>query len=292
MQLDNFVDISPRKWIGADAEHAGSSPVETGPCCVDLGLTGQRALITGGSRGIGLATANALAAEGVQVAISARDADALAIAVRGLAGGSTKHIGVPIDLMDSGSPARLLELLRAEGFGIPGIVVNNLGGTLGMDDPFAPIAQWKEVMRHNFEIAVELATAVAPAMRKAKWGRIVNVSSLAGLELNGPPAYAAAKAALIAYTRCVGRLLARDGVVMTAVLPGVVRTEGGYWERLETEDPERVRRYLADRCPMGRFGTEEEISAQIAFLCSKHASFAPGAAVTIDGGQLRGYWGG
>lgn len=257
---------------------------------MDLGLKGQRALVTGGSRGIGLATASALAAEGVRVAISARNADALAAAVKGLAGGSARHIGVPIDLMEDGAPARLLGMLQAEGFGMPEIVVNNLGGTLGIEDPFAPIGQWKEVMRHNFEIAVELTTAAAPAMRQAKWGRIVNVSSLAGFELNGPPAYAAAKAALIAYTRCVGRLLARDGVVMTAVLPGVVRTEGGYWERIEKEDPERVRRYLADRCPLGRFGTEEEISAQIAFLCSKQASFAPGAAITIDGGQLRGYW--
>ena len=259
---------------------------------MDLGLTGKRALVTGGSRGIGLAAACALAAEGVRVAISARNSDALATAVKRLVGGSERHICVPIDLMEEGSPARLLGLLQAEGFGMPEIVINNLGGTLGVDDPFAPIAKWKEVMRHNFEIAVEMTTAAAPAMRQAKWGRIVNVSSLAGLEWNGPPAYAASKAALIAYTRCVGRLLARDGVVVTAVLPGVIRTEGGYWEKLEQEDPERVKRYLADRCPLGRFGTGEEISAQIAFLCSRQASFAPGAAVTIDGGQLRGYWGG
>lgn len=257
---------------------------------MDLGLRDRRALVTGGSQGIGLATAKALAAEGARVAIAARDAKGLEVALSEFAGGAGRHLGVPLDLTEEGSPGRLLALLQAQGFGAPEILVNNLGGTLGENDAFAPIARWREVMRHNFEIAVELAGAVAPAMREAKWGRIVNVSSLAGLELNGPPAYAAAKAALIAYTRCVGRLLAADGVVMSAVMPGVVRTDGGYWETLEQEDPERVSRYLAERCPLGRFGTPQEIASHIAFLCSTSASFSPGSAFAIDGGQLRGYW--
>lgn len=259
---------------------------------MDLGLTDRRVLVTGGSLGIGFAIAKTLAAEGARVAIAARGAKGVADAAAGMPGGADRHLGVPLDLMDEGSPARLIALLESHGFGSPEILVNNLGGTLGENDAFAPIARWREVMRHNFEIAVELTGAVVAAMRKAKWGRIVNVSSLAGLELNGPPAYAAAKAALIAYTRCVGRLLAADGVVMSAVMPGVVRSEGGYWDKLEREDPDRVRRYLAERCPLGRFGTPEEIAAHIAFLCSTSASFSPGSAVAIDGGQLRGYWAG
>lgn len=259
---------------------------------MDLGLTDRRVLVTGGSFGIGFATAKALAQEGARVAIAARGAKGLADALAEFPGAAERHLGVPMDLTAEGSPGRLLELLESQGFGAPEILVNNLGGTLGENDAFAPIARWREVMRHNFEIAVELTGAAVPAMRKAKWGRIVNVSSLAGLELNGPPAYAAAKAALIAYTRCVGRLLAGDGVVMSAVMPGVVRSEGGYWETLEREDPDRVRRYLAERCPLGRFGTPEEIGAHIAFLCSTSASFSPGSAFAIDGGQLRGYWAG
>ena len=120
-------------------------------------------------------------------------------------------------------------------------------------------------------------------------GRIINITSIAAIEWNGPAPYAAAKSALNAYTRCVGRLLAADGIVMTSVIPGVVRTEGGYWERMEREKPDYVARYLRERCPQGRLGTPEEVAGVVAFLASDWASFAPGAAWSVDGGQLRSY---
>ena len=249
-----------------------------------LGLTGKRALVTGAGRGIGREIARALAEEGARVAVVARSAEDLAGAVPGAG-----HVSVALDLMAENAAETLTARLAAADFAAPDILVNNLGGTLDVTDPFAPLADWRRVMRLNFEIAVEMGNAFAAQMRARRWGRIVNIASVAAVELNGPASYAAAKAALAAYTRCVGRLLAADGVLMSAVLAGVVRTEGGYWEQMERDQPERVREYLATRCPLGRFGTPREIADMVTFLCSDRASFNPGAVIPIDGGQLRGY---
>lgn len=252
------------------------------------GLEGKRALITGGSRGIGREIAKVLAEDGVAVAVTARTESDIEALMASLPDASFAHFGLVLDLMTDEAPGQLTEALRS-GFGAPDIIVHNLGGAHDVTDPFAPIEQWREVMRLNFDVAVELNRVLVPPMREAGWGRIVNIASVAGVELNGPPAYAAAKAALCAYTRCVGRLLAADGVIMSAVLPGVVETEDGYWAEQKESDPERVRRYLDERCPLGRFGTPKEIADYAAFLCSPAASFNPGAVYPLDGGQLRGY---
>ena len=253
---------------------------------MELGLRGRRALVTGASKGIGKAIALTLAGEGAAVATVARDSADLDALRAELDGGD--HATAPLDLMGDDLGAAIAGIFDATTRPFD-IVVNNVGGTLDVTDPFAPIEDWRAVMRLNFDVAVEINQQFLPHMRSQGWGRIVNVSSVAATELNGPASYAAAKAALTAYTRCVGRLLAGDGVVMTSVLPGVVKTEGGYWEKMETENPEHVSRYLKDRCPLGRFGTVEEIADVVAFLCSDRASFAPGATWTIDGGQLRSY---
>lgn len=252
------------------------------------GLEGRRALITGGGRGIGREIAKALAAEGAAIAIAARTHSDIETLMASLPEAESSHFGLALDLMADDAPAQLANELQSN-FGAPDIVVHNLGGTYDVTDPFAPIEQWRQVMRLNFDVAVELNRLLVPTMTAAGWGRIVNISSVAAFELNGPPAYAAAKAALCAYTRCVGRLLAADGVIMSAVLPGVVETEDGYWAQQKQSDPERVQRYLEERCPLGRFGTPKEIADYVAFLCSPAASFNPGAVYPLDGGQLRGY---
>jgi 3-oxoacyl-[acyl-carrier protein] reductase len=128
-------------------------------------------------------------------------------------------------------------------------------------------------------------------MQQKGWGRIVHVSSISSMENHGPIPYCAAKAALNAYTRSLGRAMAKSGVVVSAILPGAVRTESGYWEKAERERPAHVDAYLRERMAIGRLGRPEEIAGLAAFLCSDHASFCVGSIFPADGGQGRSYFG-
>ncbi len=119
----------------------------------------------------------------------------------------------------------------------------------------------------------------------------MHVSSISAMENHGPVTYCAVKAALTAYTRSFGGVVAPDGVVVSAILPGAVFTEGGYWDQASRERPDHVRNFLAERQRIGRFGRPEEIGDCVAYLCSELASFGTGSIVPVDGGQGRGYFG-
>ena len=127
-------------------------------------------------------------------------------------------------------------------------------------------------------------------MRTRKWGRIVNISAGASMENSGPVPYCAIKAAYTAYTRSMGRVLAPDGIVMSAVLPGVVFTEQGHWATVMKERPEHAEKYLEDRTVLKRFGQPGEISPMVVMLCSELASFCVGSIVPVEGGQARHYF--
>jgi 3-oxoacyl-[acyl-carrier protein] reductase len=185
----------------------------------------------------------------------------------------------------------LVQRLKALGFGPIDILVHNLGGTLDIRDPFCPLGDWRRVWRLNLEVAIELNRLLAPPMREQRWGRIVHVSSIAALENQGPVTYCAVKAALTAYARSLGRILAPEGVIVTAVLPGPIMTERGYWDVASKQRPEFVEKYLADRVAIHRFGEPDEIGNAVAFLCSERASFFVGSVVPVDGGQGRTFFG-
>ena len=171
------------------------------------------------------------------------------------------------------------------------IVVNNAGHNLGITDPFCKKKKWENIMDLNFYSAVQICNYVIPKMKKRKWGRIVNITSCAGLENMGPITYGVSKAALTAYTRTMGRILAIESpnIVMSAVFPGVVLTKGGHWEKVLKTNPERAKKYLKERSPLGRFGKPDEISPVVVFYCSELASFSHGAIVPVDAGQSRHY---
>jgi NAD(P)-dependent dehydrogenase (short-subunit alcohol dehydrogenase family) len=258
---------------------------------MNLGIEGKRALVTGAGRGIGRAAALALAREGVKVAVVSRTAVDIRSLVDGMGGESRGHWGAAMDLSPEGAPVELMKRLEKADFGPVDIVVHNLGGTLGITDPFCPIADWRRVWRLNAEVGIELNSLLLPGMQKRGWGRVVMVSSISSMENHGPVPYCSTKAALTAYARSMARFLAPSGVVMTAVLPGAVLTEKGYWDTASRENPEHVRKFLADRMAIHRFGKPEEIGEAIAFLCSEHSSFFVGSIVPIDGGHGRGFFG-
>lgn len=257
---------------------------------MDLGLKGKKALITGGANGIGRAMLEDFAKEGVQLVFTSRKEEGLAEALEAIGGESAGHKAYVSPISDEGEPKRLADKIKAE-FGDLDIVVNNVGHTLEVTDPFCSIQDWRAVMRLNFEVAVEINNEFLPFMQKQKWGRILNITSCAGLENSGPVTFSAAKAALTAYTRSTGRVLAMEspGVVMSALSPGIVLTKGGHWEKVLKERPEHAEKYIKDRAPIGRFGDIFEISPMALLLCSEKASFCHGAIVPVDAGQSRHY---
>ena len=256
-----------------------------------LGLEGKRALVTGAGRGIGRSIALCLAREGAHVAVVSRTAFDIEKLVDEMGGVASGHYGVPMDLVPEGAPDKLVDNLKKANASPIDIVVHNLGGTLDITDPFCPVDDWRRVWRFNLEVAIELNLLLVPPMREGRWGRIVHISSISAMENHGPVTYCAVKAALTAYARSLGRVLAPDGVVVTAVLPGAVFTEGGYWDIASRERPEHVQKYLAERMAIHRFAEPGEIGNAVAFLCSEKASFFIGSVVPIDGGQGRSFFG-
>lgn len=262
-----------------------------GVCAMELGLEGRRALVTGAGRGIGRSVALCLAKEGARVAVVSRTEADLEDLVQKMGGAARGHASISMDLMPNGAPEQLVARLRQSAFDPIEIIVHNLGGTLEVRDPFCSIEDWRRVWRFNFEVAVELNRLLIPSMQQRRWGRIVHVSSIASLENQGPVTYCAVKASLTAYTRSLGRLLSPEGIIMTAVLPGAIMTEQGYWDVALKERPEHVKKFLEDRMASHRFGAPDEIGQPVAFLCSEQASFFVGSIVPIDGGQGRTFFG-
>jgi NAD(P)-dependent dehydrogenase (short-subunit alcohol dehydrogenase family) len=258
---------------------------------MELGLKGKKALVTGSSRGIGMGIVQCLSKEGAKVTVISRTENDVKNLFYEIGGEKQGHFGLVMDLMPEGAPEKLISELKDKSFWPIDIVVHNLGGTLNIKDPFCSIEDWRRLYRFNFEIAVELNLFLVPEMQKRKWGRVVHISSISAMENHGPVTYCSMKAALTAYTRSFGGVVAPDGVVVSTLLPGAVFTKEGYWDQTSKTDPEHVRKYLTERQRIGRFGKIEEIGNYVTFLCSELASFNTGSIVPIDGGQGRGYFG-
>jgi NAD(P)-dependent dehydrogenase (short-subunit alcohol dehydrogenase family) len=252
---------------------------------MDLGIKDKTALVTGASKGIGRAIALQLAAEGARVAVVARSRERLAAVCASLPGDAGAHRAYAIDLMSADGVGELAKTLVAE-MGEPQIVVHNLGGSLGVFQAMAPLADWQKVWHYNVGIAHELNRAFLPAMAARKWGRVVHLSTLSTTTFNGAPAYVSAKCALDGYVKAVNREYSKDNVIISAVAPGAIYSEGRHFAKLQKEDPAALQEYFKQHLPIQRLGTAEDIAPVVAFLCSNYASFMAGSIVGIDGGGM------
>ena len=245
-------------------------------------LDGRVALVTGGARGIGRATAIRLARGGARIAINYKGNQAAAEEAKRLVeeAGSTATI-IQGDVSVEADVDRLVKDALAFGGGKIDILVNNAGIT--RDDLLIRMTAeaWDAVLDLNLRGAFLVTKAVMRSMMKARYGRIVNVSSIAGVAGNaGQANYAAAKAGLIGFTKTVAREMASRNVTCNAVAPGFVPTD------LTNALLEQMQETILKSIPLGRFGTVEDVAAAIAFLVSDDASYITGQVLVVDGGMV------
>lgn len=253
---------------------------------MDLGLSGKVVMVTGASRGLGRATARALAEEGARISICARGAEALEAAADEFRAAGREIFAEPTDVTDPAQARRWVENTLKH-FGGIDILVNNAGGARPGTLAELPESAWRESFDANFFSAVGLARLCAPEIEKRGGGAIVNISSIYGREAGGAIAYNASKAALISFTKMLARELAAKGIRVNSVAPGSILYPGGSWERRFRHNPEFERDFISHDFPAGRLGRPEEVAYAVVILASPRASWITGACLPVDGAQGR-----
>lgn len=256
---------------------------------MQVDLSGRKAVVTGGSKGIGGAIVDRLAAAGAEVAFCARtrhEVEAQAEAAADLPGAVHPVVA---DLSDAAGVDGFLDQV-AENLGDPDIIVNNVGSSPSRNFLHMSDEDWEDLFRLNLLAAVRCTRRFLPAMRKQRWGRVVMIGTTAAKYPN--PAlidYAASKAALIATGKALARKYGADNVLVNSVLPGLIRTP--MWERAASEiasardvDVEAVFAERGQNIPIGRYGSALEVADVVLFLASDAASYVNGAALDVDGG--------
>lgn len=262
--------------------------------CMDLKLSGKTALLIGAGRGIGGAAALSLSREGCQVAVVARNPQAVEERA-GLcrAAGAPSAIGIAADATD---PRKLEEAIAGtvRALGALDILVTLVGGSQPGGTADTDDAGWESAFARNLWPAVRASRLALPHLAQAATrgggaSVIVHVASIWGREGGGPLTYNAAKAALISLAHTQARELAPRGVRVCSIAPGAILHPGGSWERRMERDPEGTTAFVKREIPFGRFGTAGEVGDAIAFLCSPRASWIAGTCVAVDGAQSHSF---
>jgi 3-oxoacyl-[acyl-carrier protein] reductase len=264
---------------------------------MQLGLKDKVVLVTGASKGIGKAVAEAFAAEGAKVAIAARGAQELENAAREISKSTgSEVIGIPADSTKADDIIRMTNAV-IQRFGTVHVLVNNAGG-VGEFAPFETLTDddWLNVLNLNVLSAVRAIRAVLPHMQKQKWGRIINISSESGTQPDAfMPHYNASKAALNNLTKSLSKAYAKDGILVNTVSPAFIMTPlvSDLLKKMAAEqgisEEQVTANFLATNRPhieLKRPGASEEVASAVVFLASEQASFITGTNLRVDGGSV------
>jgi 3-oxoacyl-[acyl-carrier protein] reductase len=258
---------------------------------MDLGLRDKVAIVTGSSRGLGLASARALAAEGCRVTLCGRTEATLhaaASAVSSLAGGADRVLAVQADMARADGVQRVIDR-AVEHFGGIDVLVNNVGlgrggGLLETSD-----AEWQEAFDQTLLPAVRASRLAVPHMTRRGGGSIIIIASVFGREAGGRMTYNAVKAAEISLAKSLAQQLASSNIRVNSVSPGSILFEGGSWWKRQQENPAAIAEFVKRELPFGRFGRDDEVGDVVAFLASPRASWISGTSIVVDGCQSRAF---
>ena len=251
---------------------------------MNLELAGKVALVTGSSRGLGLASARALAAEGCRVTLCARGAAALERSAASIAATGGDVLAVPADVSTEDGAAAVVDR-TVDRFGRLDVVVNNVGKAGGGDIVATSDAEWQSALDQTLFPAIRVSRLAVPHLRQAGGGVILMIASIWGRESGGRMTYNAVKAAEISLAKAMAQQLAADGIRVNSLAPGSILFEGGSWWTRQEADPQGIADFVAREIPSGRFGRPEEVGDVVAFLASARASWITGACIPVDGGQ-------
>lgn len=249
---------------------------------MELGLEGKGVIVTGGSKGIGRATALAFADEGAHVAICARTREPLEAAAKEIEARGVRTHAAVCDVADVDALSGFLDDAMTALGGVH-VLVNNASGFGVTDDEQG----WDLGFRIDMMASVRATWKVAPWLGEAGGGSIVHISSTAGLEAGAPAAYSAIKAALMSHSKNLAIQLAPQGIRVNTVAPGSIEFPGGMWETIKKVN-EPAYEAIRGSIPFGRLGRAEEVAAAVVFLASAPASWITGVTLSVDGGQHKG----
>lgn len=248
---------------------------------MDLKLQGRRALVTGASVGIGRGIAMALAAEGVQLALTARRMDKLQEVAQAIqSGGGVAPLLIEQDMYAEDAASRITQAAM-QGLGGVDILVNNAGGSRSFKDLHVSEAQWQEAMTLNFHRPRQLGDALIDQMIERQWGRIINITGKSEPEhINGA---FCAKAGMHSWAKGLSRMVGRHGITVNCIPPGRIHSE----QIFRNYTPEYRQWQCENEIPMGRYGEPQDLAHLVCFLASPLASYITGAVIPVDGGLRR-----
>jgi len=260
---------------------------------MNLGIKNKYALVTGGTHGIGLAIALALADEGCNVAVCSRTLSRIRETQKHIKSRGVECLAIQADVTKKDDIQRAFDKIINR-WGTLHILINNVGGggRWGKDDIVATDEKvWQEVYNKNVMSAIRFTRLVLPYMRKQKWGRVITITSIYGRESGGRPWFNMAKTAqtVLMKNLALNEDLVRQGITFNSIAPGSIMIPETGWEEEQKKDPAAFKKLLKDKFPLARLGKPEEVASVVAFICSEKASLVNGASIAVDGSEGRSF---